>query len=206
MLEPQEVISGIEKAQRLREEKLAAYTASELYTVQNNHFAEPAELSASVVYQKGIGKIYHILSQNGPRFLEERVLHRILREDAKLSRNAERPHTLLTSSNYSMAVQGMQVLHEKLCYVIRIHPRMHEFSLIEGTAWIDAEDFSLLRIEGKPAASPSFWTGRPFIERDYTLIDGLSFPHHSRATSKGFFAGKSQLDINYSQYRVTLSR
>lgn len=205
VLNPEEVISGIDKSQQVREKKLAGYTAIEHYAVHNSHFAETAELTARVRYQKGIGKTYQVLSRKGPRFLEERVLHRILREDAQLSRNSERPHTLLTSRNYSMNVQGTQVLHGKLCYIISIHPRMHEFSVIEGTAWIDVEDFSLLRIEGKPAASPSFWTGRPFIEREYTLVDGLSFPHHSRATSKGFFAGKSQLDITYSQYLVAVS-
>jgi hypothetical protein len=205
MLQPKEIISGIDKAQQFRERKLAGYTAMESYTVRNSHFDQTAELTATVFYQKGAGKTYHVLSRNGPQFLQERVLHRILKEDATLSRNSERSQTLLTSANYSMNVQGTQLLHGKLCYIIGIHPKVHEFSLIEGTAWVDAEGFSLLRIEGKPAASPSFWTGRPFIEREYTLVDGLSFPQHSRATSKGFFAGRSELDINYSQYLVSLS-
>ncbi|MCU1294766.1 MAG: putative sigma regulatory protein MucB/RseB [Bryobacterales bacterium] len=204
-LKPEEVISGIDKSQQIREEKLAGYTAIEQYTVYNSHFAQTAELTARVRYQKRIGKRYEVLSRKGPRFLEERVLRRILKEDAQLSRNAERSHTLLTSSNYSMNVTGTQTMRGKLCYVISIHPRSREFSLIEGTAWVDVKDLSLLRIEGKPAASPSFWTGQPLIEREYTIIDGLSFPHHSRATSKGFFGGKSQLDINYSQYLVALS-
>jgi hypothetical protein len=177
----------------------------EHYAVHNSHFANAAELTATVHYQKEIGKTYHVLSRKGPHFLEERVLYRILKEDAQLSRTLERSRTLLTSNNYSMDIQGTYLLRNKLCYVIGIHPRMHKFSLIEGTAWVDVQDFSLLRIEGRPAASPSFWTGRPLIEREYIVIDGLSFPHHSRATSKGFFAGKSQLDIDNSQYLVTLS-
>jgi len=152
-----------------------------------------------------IATSYQVLSRRGPEFLQERVINRILKEDATLSRSSERPHTLLTSANYSMAVQGTQWLHGKLCYVVSIRPRVHSFSLIDGTAWVDVEGFSLLRIEGRPAASPSFWTGRPFIEREYTVLDGLSFPQHSRATSKGFFAGKSELDIDYSRYVIHFS-
>jgi hypothetical protein len=204
-LTPEEVIAGIDKAQRVREEKLAGYEALEHYTVHNSHFSQTAELTARVCYQKSIGKTYQVLSRKGPSFLEERVLQRILKEDAQLSRRSERPHTLLTSTNYVMSVEGTELLGQKLCYVIGIHPRKHEFSLIEGTAWVDVEEFSLLRIKGKPAASPSFWTGRPLIEREYTVVDGLSFPYHSRATSAGLFAGKSQLDIYYSQYLVTRS-
>lgn len=201
-LQSQEVISRIDKAQLKREQRLAGYAAMEHYTVRNSHFEKTAELEAKVVYQKDLGKSYQVLRRKGPHLLQERVINRILKEDALLSRSSERSHTLLTSANYSMTVQGMQRLQGEQCYIVNIRPRMHKFSLIEGTAWIDAEDFSLLRIEGRPADSPSFWTGRPYIEREYTVLDGLSFPKHSRATSKGFFAGKSELDIDYSQYAI----
>lgn len=197
------MISSIDKAQQEREQRLAEYTAMEHYTVRNSHFEETAELAAKVFYQRGPGKRYQVLWRKGPGFLQERVINRILKEDATLSRSSERSQTLLTSANYAMKVQGTQLLRGEQCYIVNIRPRAHKFSLIEGTAWIDAKDFSLLRIEGRPATSPSFWTGRPFIEREYTILDGLSFPKHSRATSKGFFTGKSELDIDYSQYVIT---
>jgi hypothetical protein len=202
-LESQEVISAIDKAQECRERKLAGYVAMEHYTVRNSHFGEVAELMANVRYEKGIGKRYQVLWRRGPEFLQGRVINRILMEDATLSGPSARTRTLFTSANYSMKVQGTQMLYGKLCYVVDIRPRAHNFSLIEGTAWVDSRGFSLLRIEGRPAASPSFWTGRPFIEREYTVSDGLSFPQHSRATSKGFFAGRSELDIDYSKYEIS---
>jgi hypothetical protein len=198
----QNVISGINKAQEDREQKLSGYAAIEHYTVRNSHFSQSAELTAKVIYQRGEGKTYQILSRRGPVFLQKRVINRILDEDTRLSRSAERPHNLLTSANYLMQVQGTQVLHGTLCYLVSIQPRVHHFSLIEGTAWIDVKRFTLLRIEGKPAASPSLWTGRPLIEREYNVLDGFSFPQHSRATSQGLFSGKSELDIDYSQYVI----
>lgn len=199
------VISGIDNAQLCREQRLKGYTAAEKYTVRNSHFDGPAELLAKVTYQKGIGKTYKVISRSGPPFLQRRVLDRILKDDAELSRPRERQHTLLISTNYAMNVQGTEVVQGRLCYVIGLHPRKHNFSLIDGKAWVAANDFSLLRVQGKPAASPSFWTGRPSIERGYMLIDGLSFAQHSRATSKGFFTGKSELDIEYSDYALSLS-
>ncbi len=204
-LPSQDVISGIDKAQQKRERRLAGYAAVEHYTVRNSHFEETAELEAKVLYQRGLGKRYQVLWRKGPGFLQDRVINRILKGDAVLSRSPERSRTLLTSANYSMKVLGTQLLQGEQCYIVNIRPRVHKFPLIEGTAWVDAKDFSLLRIEGRPATSPSFWTGRPFIEREYTVLDGLSLPKHSRATSKGFFAGKSELDIDYSPYVITRS-
>jgi hypothetical protein len=200
----QQVIAGIDNAQMCREQRLKAYTASEKYIVRNSHFEEPAELTAIVTYQRGTGKTYRIVSRTGNAFLQKRVLDRVLKEDAELSRDSERAHSLLTSANYAMNVEGTEVFHGEPCYIIGIHPRVHSLSGIEGKAWIDKQDFSLLRIQGRPTASPSFWTGRPLIEREYAVINGLSFAQHSRATSKGFFAGKSELDIEYSDYALTL--
>jgi hypothetical protein len=205
-LRPQDIISGIDSVQEDREQKLAGYAATEHYMVRNSHFDQRAELAVTVVYRSGQGKSYTILWRSGPRVLQERVINRILTEDAALSLPNERPHSLLTSANYAMQVQGTQSLHGSQCYVVKIHPRVHHFSLIEGTAWVDVNDFSLRRIEGEPAASPSFWTGRPIIEREYTVLDGFSFPQHSRATSKRFFAGKSELDIDYSQYVLFMQK
>src|SRR6185437_2982230 len=202
-LQTQEVISGINKAQEYREQRLVGYAVVEHYTVRNSHFEEAAEMLANVRYQKGTGKTYQVLWRKGPGFLQRRVINRILREDGNLSRPSERMHTLLTSANYSMKVQGTEMLRGKRCYIVKIHPRAHNFALIEGTAWVEVKDFSLVRIEGRPAASPSFWTGRPFIEREYIALEGFSFPQHSRATSKGFFTGKSELNIDYSQYVIS---
>jgi hypothetical protein len=198
----QDVIASIDKAQGEREQKLIGYTAREHYTVRNSHFNQAAELEATVVFQKGKGKTYTVLSRSGPGVLQEYVISRVLKEDARLSGSVERPQNLLTSANYSMRLKGIQLLHGKPCYVLKIVPRVHNFALIEGEAWFDVKAFSLLRIEGRPAASPSFWTGKPLIEREYEVLDGLSFPKHSRAISKGLITGKSELTIDYSEYKI----
>jgi hypothetical protein len=199
---PQAVIAGIDKAQAERDQKLVGYAATEHYTVRNSHFTQSAEIQAKVVFEKATGKTYTILSRSGPGLLQQRVINRILNEDARLSQSVERSHTLLTSVNYVMELESVELLHGTQCYVMKIRPHARDFALIEGKAWFDVKGFSLLRIEGKPASSPSFWTGKPAIEREYTVVGGFTFPQHSRATTRGFFAGESELDIEYSRYEV----
>ena len=49
-------------------------------------------------------------------------------------------------------------------------PRQRVLHLLKGRAWVDAKTFSLVKLEGKQSASPSFWTGRPLIVRDYVPV------------------------------------
>ena len=77
--------------------------------------------------------------------------------------------------------------------------------LLKGRIWVDAKDHSLVRIEGKPGASPSFFTGRPMIVREYAKTDGFSLARQSRASTDGFLLGKTDLTIDYSDYKVTLA-
>jgi hypothetical protein len=51
----QDVVAGIDKAQRDRERKLTGYMAREHYTVRNTHFSKGAELD--VVFKKEKGKV-----------------------------------------------------------------------------------------------------------------------------------------------------
>ena len=60
-----------------------------------------------------------------------------------------------------------------------------------------------MRIEGKPGASASFFAGRPMIVREYTKTEGFSLARQSRATTDGLLLGKTDLTIDYSDYKVT---
>jgi hypothetical protein len=74
--------------------------------------------------------------------------------------------------------------------------------LLKGRSWVDTESHGLVRIEGKPAASPAFMAGRPEIVRDYAQIEGFSLATKSRAVSDSFLLGKTELTIEYSDYRI----
>ena len=73
----EDVISGIDKAQKDRQQKLTGYSTKEHYTVRNSHFTQAAELTASVIYQESLGKTYTVLSRSGPRVLQEYVINRL---------------------------------------------------------------------------------------------------------------------------------
>jgi hypothetical protein len=60
----------------------------------------------------------------------------------------------------------------------------------------------LVRIQGKPTASPAFLAGIPEVVRDYIEVDGFSLARKSHAISQTFLLGKTDLTIEYTDYRV----
>lgn len=197
------VIQGVENAQRYKEQCLAELTATERYFVKNSHFNEPALMTVHVTYKRGAGKSYQVVSRSGPGLLQRRVLDRLLEEESAMSRGTERQHSLLTTANYSMELTGSEQIAGRQCYVLSLTPKSRNTHLLKGRAWVDSTTFSLVRIEGRPSASPSFWTGKPLIVREYIPVHGFWLAQHSHATSDGFFAGNTQLDVQYTEYSVS---
>jgi hypothetical protein len=197
-----DLIRGIDQAQTSREEKLTAYSVTETYKLHNARFTETAEMVVNVAYKRGAGKTYQVVSRTGPSFLQTGVLDKMLKEEAELSRGKTRESALVTSANYQMKPLGQQVLEGRTCEMIDLTPRKKSAHLLLGKAWVDARTHNLIRIEGKPTASPSFWAGSPKVIRDYAEIEGFSFAIRTHATSQSFLLGKSELSIEYNNYHV----
>ncbi len=197
------VIRGVDQAQVDREIHLTGYSGTERYILRNSRFQTGVEMTIAAVYTKGTGKSYTTLSRSGSSTLLNGVLDKLLREEAEMSRGETRQHALVNSANYKMRLIGEESLSGRQCEVLELIPRTKSTHLLDGRAWVDAEDQSLVRIEGKPSASLSFWTGRPLIVREYEKIDGFSLARVSHAVSDSFLLGKTELTIEYSDYTVT---
>jgi hypothetical protein len=196
------IVHLIDQSQWDREARLAGYVVTEHITIRNSRFGQPAEATVTTTYTRGAGKVYEVISRSGPAFLQTHVLDRLLREEADMSHGEQRNSALVTSGNYKMKGIGREVLDGRPCDLIELTPRVKSTHLLKGRAWVDTESHQLVRIEGKPTASPAFLAGRPEIVRDYAQIDGFSLATKSRALSDSFLLGKSELTIEYTDYRV----
>jgi len=74
--------------------------------------------------------------------------------------------------------------------------------LIQGQIWIDAEDWSIVRIQGSLAKRPSFWTLSTEINRRYKRIGGIWLCDGMESTSNILVAGRSTLKIDYNYVSV----
>jgi hypothetical protein len=61
----------------------------------------------------------------------------------------------------------------------------------------------VVRIEGEPAESPSFWIKRTEIRHNYKKVNGFWLPSENRSTSYMRFGGRADLAIEYQKYDIT---
>jgi hypothetical protein len=99
---------------------------------------------------------------------------------------------------------GIQRVDGRDCLAVSINPRQKASNLIHGTMWVDAKDFSTVRIEGVATKSPSMLTGPSHVMRQYSLISGFAQAMHARAESDSTLFGKTIVKIEYSDYQLQL--
>ena len=74
--------------------------------------------------------------------------------------------------------------------------------MIDGAVFITSDDADLVRVEGRMAKNPSFWTTRVNLVRRYDRIGGVRVPVRLDSTAQIRFAGESTLSMVYDYESV----
>jgi len=77
-------------------------------------------------------------------------------------------------------------------------------NLIEGTLWVDANNFQIVQILGIASKSPSIFSGATQMMRQYNLIDNFAMATQARAVSQSFLLGQTVVTIDYRDYQLQL--
>lgn len=201
-LPPESAVTRARDGAELRETRLAGYSVTEKYALRSSRFNISAQMTVATVYRRDHGKERRVVSRSGSPTLQARVFDRLLREEGEMSRGEVRRQTLVNSENYLMRVSGEEVRSNRKCYVVELTPKRASPHLLKGRAWIDAEDGSLIRLEGRPGTSPSFITGKPMLVREFEKVGEFWLAKSSHAVSDSFLFGKTELQIDYVDYHI----
>lgn len=206
--DPATVIAKVDRAVKLRVDGIASYTVTEHYSVfRGKDETHPAaEMTVRTEYRSETGKTYTILSQSGSGFIVKHVLGAILDREKEINQPGIREHAWLTSANYVMTLKpgGLQQMDGRQCFVLAISPRQKSPNLIEGTIWVDARDGNIVHIEGSTMESPSIFTGRSQLMRQYVNVNGFGMATHARAVTDSFLLGRTVITIDYRDYQIQL--
>jgi outer membrane lipoprotein-sorting protein len=200
-----ELIRKIDASVQAREQGLLGYTVNERYTVFRNHDeSHPvAEMMVKTTYQKDAGKNFIIVSESGSELMR-RVLEVILDNERRLTRPANRSGAVIAPANYEMSVKGSAEIDGRNCVAVALKPRHPSEFVMNGTIWVDAEDGSIVRLEGITARSPSIFSGASQVFRQYTMIDGFPVATHAQAVSNSWLVGQTVIKIDYTDYAMQL--
>ena len=87
-----------------------------------------------------------------------------------------------------------------MAYAIDILPKRHEERLFKGRIWIDAADYALVRAEGEPAKTPSFWIHSVHFVQSYRKSGPFWYPASTKSVTDVRIFGSTSLNITYIDY------
>jgi hypothetical protein len=200
------VIAAIDAEVRVRVANVAGFTDVERYDVYRgrDQTHPAAEITVKVTYRKGVGKSYSILSQSGSAIIRRVGLKPLLDNEKEINQPGTVEKSWFTSANYDMKLKSgaVEQIGGRACYALAITPKHKAPNMIEGTIWVDAKGFSIVRVDGVASQKPSIFAGTTHMMRDYVNIDGYPMATHARAESNSAIFGRTVVTISYSDYHL----
>ena len=141
---------------------------------------------------------YQVVSERGSDTVRSRVLHAVLAREQQLINSGDGAKGDLTIDNYEFTEGGRDADGSQ---VVQMKPRRNDVLLVDGRAVLNARG-ELMRVEGKLAKNPSFWTSLVNIVRRYARIGGVRVPVATETTAKVKFVGTAQMEVVYDYQSV----
>jgi hypothetical protein len=196
-----DVIAKLAEHNSQREKLGAGYTGNRQYILQNLKFDKRAEMLVSVKCDPDGTKHFEVVSENGWKSANKRVLRKMLESETETSRPEVRRTTSISPENYQFQMLGSDIVQGRPVYVIQVLPKRQDKYLFEGRIWVDAEDFAMVRAEGKPAKNPSFWTRSIHFVQQYQKSGTFWFPSTTESVTDARIFGKTDVTITYFDYQ-----
>jgi len=176
----------------VREQPLTQYRAYRRMHARNEHFGQEAWLEAwTELDQRGFR--YTVVSESGSDYMRNKVLKGVLKREQELVAGGDCRRSELTPDNYEF--QDVQQGDGER--YVTLKPKRKDVLLVDGRMVLSHDGTELLRVEGRLAKNPSFWTSLVNIIRHYARLDGVRVPVATESTAKVKFAGVAYLDVQY---------
>lgn len=196
----EDVVAKMMQFDTQRQSELTGYTAMRRYMAVNK--SRHAEMLVRVTCDSSGAKQFSILSEGGSGSIRKLVFHKLLSEETEASRHGTRNSTRLIPANYDFQFAGEEKLETGPAYVLAVSPKTANKYLIDGKIWVDATDYSIVRIEGQPARNPSFWVHDVHFVHTYQKVGKFWFASSTDTTSQVRIFGDSELTIETVDYKL----
>src|SRR5271166_2164601 len=151
------VVLTMQQRDTQRRALLEGYQGMRQYTLENTRMQKHAKMLVRVQSDVDGTKHFEVVNEEGWKAAHKHVFRKMLDSEAETSHPQMSPRTRIAPDNYEFHMVGIEPVAGRSAYAIDITPRRHEERLFQGRIWVDAEDYALVRAEGRPAKTPSFW-------------------------------------------------
>ena len=185
-----------------RKASLHDYTALRTYQVIDLKGKVHAEEIGRMEFFSPDKKTFTVTSESGSGLVRHMALNPLINSEIEAAAGKEHHDSAISIDNYSLSLLGEQQLGPYRCFVAEAEPKRKDKYLFEGRVWIDANDYSVVRIEGHPAKKLSFWIQHADFVRQYQKIDGFWLPEKDQTLVQVRVYGKKLLKIEHRNYVV----
>jgi hypothetical protein len=138
---------------------------------------------------------YRVIDEGGSELIRKRVFRAMLDNEEQLFATRDATRASFTSPNYDLSPAASP---EPGLVKLFAKPKRKDMTLIDGAIYITDTDADLVRVEGRLAKNPSFWTRRVDVVKQYARVGGLRVPVRVESTAQIRFAGESTMTMTYS--------
>ena len=188
-----------------RQEVFHGYTALRRYVLENQRFHKRAEMVVRITCLQNGSKEFETISETGWGGARKHVFSKLLEAEAEASQPGFRERSRITPENYTFEMAGAETLDGHPIYVMTILPKTPNKYLMRGRIWVDAEEYAIVRIEGQPAKSPSFWIKSVQFVHNYEKSGSFWLPVSDRSETEARIFGSTEVTIEYFNYNLDAS-
>ena len=196
----EQVMSRMAAQDLERQSSIEGYAGMRRYVLENQNFQKRAEMVVRVKGDPDGTKHFEVVSEDGWKAANSHVLRKMLESESETSRPELRATTKLNFTNYQFLIVGTETVSGRKAYVLETKPKRKDKYLFEGRIWVDAEDYALVRAEGRPAKNPSFWTKSTHFVQVYQKSGPLWFPLSTQSITDARLFGTTDVHIEYFDY------
>jgi negative regulator of sigma E activity len=195
-----DIVAKMIERDNQRQIAFRGYTAARRYTLENQRHHKRAEMLVKVKCLDNGSKQFETVSAAGWSAARNHVFPKLLESESEASLPDIRERSRLTPENYSFETIGRDYVDNRSAYVIAIAPKKSNKYLVEGRIWVDVDEYAILRIEGRPAKSPSFWIKSVHFVHTYQKNGFFWFPVSDRSVTDARILGATEVTIEYFDY------
>jgi len=184
-----------------RQANLHGYSAIRRYVLENRSHHKQAEMLVRIICREDGSKQFEVVSENGWGGARKHVFPRLLDAETEAARSELRERSRITPENYSFEMAGTEYVRGRQAYVIAIEPKTPNKYLARGRIFVDAEEYAIVRVEGRPAKNPSFWIKSVHFVHDYDKSGPFWFPVSDHSVTDARIFGSTEMTIDYFDYR-----
>lgn len=185
-----EVVCRMLRSEQEQEKNLQHYRMVREYRLNNEDGSKAVKLVANVSYDGAAAKSIEVVQESGSEGIFRKVLKKVVETEVRASREEGRREMRLSPENYNFKLLGSEDRDGRPAYVLQLLPKRKSKFLIDGRLWVDAQEFAIVRVEGRPAASLSFWVGKPDITQSFQKVGDVWLMSRNESLTRAKLIGK----------------